>query len=537
MKNLFTLTLCFLTLSLTAQETITYPYNPDANGDTLIGISDVLETISIYGSEFLPSDIMVGDTSLYNWIQLLNQTLINQQAIIDILQADLESQETQLDSTMIANMISAAGGFGSGGGCNWQFPEGLDGEAVTFNPIESSYIVPENKRLYIIQNGTPNGTHDVFINGTFIELDHVNSNPLILDQNDEIYVPPNSGGSGFMNGILVDAENTLEPIWLLESFQQGYGVYQVPEGKILVVLYTDDIENLILNGFNTHLSGNAYLPFFIPELTNINSSTFNGRLHGYLVDEDYFADCGGGESNEGGLLNTEFGDTEHHRFFELEWEQQINGSGYFTPLQFENDGIFRITGGNSTINLIVVPDSIPEEQFSNDNLAEANFFDTYWQGDNPEITMPLNSDEQLVLYGNTGVVEEGTTIGNINLFWTPLQTQINEGVVVGSGDQTSISYVEFSMEITTVVLEFEDLTDMIVCSSIESIIGNTYINLELPFVNVPDGYSIKILNDGINGSNGVLLSPIMGNDGQVKNGYLGNWTFYNGNWYTIYEPD
>ena len=93
------------------------------------------------------------------------------------------------------------------------------------------------------------------------------------------------------------------------------------------------------------------------------------------------------------------------------------------------------------------------------------------------------------------------------------------------------------MEITTVELEFEDLTDMIVCSSIEPIIGNTYINLDLPVVNVPDGYSIKILNDGINGSNGVLLSPIMGNDGQVKNGYLGNWTFYNGYWYTIYEPD
>jgi hypothetical protein len=87
MRCLLTSLLCVFTLSLTAQEPLTYPYNPDANGDTLIGVSDVLETISIYGSEFLPSDIMVGDTTLSHWIQIINQTLMNQQTVIDSLQA------------------------------------------------------------------------------------------------------------------------------------------------------------------------------------------------------------------------------------------------------------------------------------------------------------------------------------------------------------------------------------------------------------------------------------------------------------------
>ena len=111
----------------------------------------------------------------------------------------------------------------------------------------------------------------------------------------------------------------------------------------------------------------------------------------------------------------------------------------------------------------------------------------------------------------------------------------------GSGyeAEASISFVDFSQDVTTVVLEFEDLTDMIVCRLNGSVSGTTNFNIELPVENVPEGHYIKILNDGVNGqsSSGISLSPAMGNDEQVKNGYLGNWTFYNGNWYTIYEPD
>ena len=148
MKNFFTLTLCFLTLSLTAQETITYPYNPDANSDQYVAVSDVLETIATYGDQFFPEEIMVGDTTLSNWIQILNQTLSNQQAVIDSLQASLDSQDTQLDSTMIADMIAAAGGLGSGGGCDFIFPQGINGQIINHN-LSSDYTVPAGKNLYV----------------------------------------------------------------------------------------------------------------------------------------------------------------------------------------------------------------------------------------------------------------------------------------------------------------------------------------------------------------------------------------------------
>jgi hypothetical protein len=94
MRYLLTSLLCVLTLSLTAQEPLTYPYNPDATGDENIGSTDLIELLTLYGGQFLPEEIMVGDTMLSSWILILNQTLINQQLVIDsLIQANIENIE------------------------------------------------------------------------------------------------------------------------------------------------------------------------------------------------------------------------------------------------------------------------------------------------------------------------------------------------------------------------------------------------------------------------------------------------------------
>ncbi len=80
MRYLLTSLLCVFTLSLTAQEPLTYPYNPDSDNDQYVAVSDVLNTISAYGSPFSPAEIMVGDTALSEWIQILYQALQDQQA-------------------------------------------------------------------------------------------------------------------------------------------------------------------------------------------------------------------------------------------------------------------------------------------------------------------------------------------------------------------------------------------------------------------------------------------------------------------------
>ena len=88
MKHIFTISLCFLALSLSAQETITYPYNPDGDADGLVAVPDIQDLLAVYGSPFSPAEIMVGDTALSEWIQILSQALEDQQELINQLQND-----------------------------------------------------------------------------------------------------------------------------------------------------------------------------------------------------------------------------------------------------------------------------------------------------------------------------------------------------------------------------------------------------------------------------------------------------------------
>jgi len=53
MKHLLTAIACFFALSMSAQT----PYNPDSDGDNLIGINDVLDFLPYFGNEFYPEII------------------------------------------------------------------------------------------------------------------------------------------------------------------------------------------------------------------------------------------------------------------------------------------------------------------------------------------------------------------------------------------------------------------------------------------------------------------------------------------------
>ena len=60
MRLLFTVLACLFSVSITAQEqVITYPYNPDADTDSLIAVPDALEFLTIYGNEFIPEPVTV----------------------------------------------------------------------------------------------------------------------------------------------------------------------------------------------------------------------------------------------------------------------------------------------------------------------------------------------------------------------------------------------------------------------------------------------------------------------------------------------
>jgi microcystin-dependent protein len=80
MKHIFTISLCFLALSLSAQETITYPYNPDGDADGSITVPDLQDLLGNYGGAFSPSDILVDGVTL-------TTVLTNLQNSIDSLSA------------------------------------------------------------------------------------------------------------------------------------------------------------------------------------------------------------------------------------------------------------------------------------------------------------------------------------------------------------------------------------------------------------------------------------------------------------------
>ena len=85
MNRLFTLLLAASCLTAVGQVDVTYPYNPDGNADTLINVLDLQDLLVTYGQPFLPSEIMVDDSTLTSWIEQVSQTLEQQQALINSL--------------------------------------------------------------------------------------------------------------------------------------------------------------------------------------------------------------------------------------------------------------------------------------------------------------------------------------------------------------------------------------------------------------------------------------------------------------------
>ena len=65
-------------LVLAQDQTITYPYNPDADSNNNIGSPDLLDFLGIFGEEFQPEEIMIDNETLYEVIAQLQEALLNQ---------------------------------------------------------------------------------------------------------------------------------------------------------------------------------------------------------------------------------------------------------------------------------------------------------------------------------------------------------------------------------------------------------------------------------------------------------------------------
>ena len=75
MKRLVALMMCAVSLGAAAQSTITYPYNPDGNADSLIGASDIQDLLSVYGLPFSPSEIVLDGQTLTTVLTQLQNSI------------------------------------------------------------------------------------------------------------------------------------------------------------------------------------------------------------------------------------------------------------------------------------------------------------------------------------------------------------------------------------------------------------------------------------------------------------------------------
>jgi hypothetical protein len=223
------------------------------------------------------------------------------------------SSSSALDSTTIANMIAAAGG---GSAANMKFPDGIDGEFITFlfngdsipvqNPI--AYVVPMGKTLYVtnlnnylntnILVSTDNGDTAEIHRGTtnygYVSPSSQLINPIILKEGQYI-TSINSIYSSAMHGFLID-KNVTPITWTA-------GTYTVPNGKKLYITnYFGEVQsnsgNLYIDSVRI-ISGSVWNPMSYPIGANANQiiDPGNGTFNGYLVDENYFTNSASGNNN------------------------------------------------------------------------------------------------------------------------------------------------------------------------------------------------------------------------------------------------
>ncbi len=99
MRTLFSLALISLCCSFSAQESITYPYNPDGDVDGTIASPDLLDILGVYGGEFSPSEIQIDGVNLLQVIQDLQNQIASIQLIdVNYVEATLSALQQEIDN-------------------------------------------------------------------------------------------------------------------------------------------------------------------------------------------------------------------------------------------------------------------------------------------------------------------------------------------------------------------------------------------------------------------------------------------------------
>ena len=201
-----------------------------------------------------------------------------------------------IDSSFAANVSSGMGG----GGCDYDFPEGLDGDPIIVDVI-AGYTVPSGKNLYITSSKADASGVRLTIGGIKAIDAGNNGSPMIANSGDIVNWFTSTGNiptSVYCIGILVDKNPQVQII----SIDLMAGNYTVPSSKRLVLYhgYHEGATGFInVNGQLVFQAHNRPLPSFLNagDVVSLTGTPTYASAFGYLVDENYFANCGGGGSS------------------------------------------------------------------------------------------------------------------------------------------------------------------------------------------------------------------------------------------------
>ena len=239
-----------------------------------------------------------------------------------------ESANINYDSivTLLSNDSTFISSIGGGGdGCDFNYPEGLDGEGIIWDfAASASYTVPISKSLYITNIFSNDANNAFRIDGlnirkgntnnssTFFATNWANSNMLsspIIAGSGQTVVQANTGSisSGSFSGILVESDNIQIITHCLCPLQCNLTTgsnYTVPSGKKLYILnfYSDNqfgdllIDGIVIKiGYTNYDAANSiHQPIVVNsrQIVSSTSQSSQAAFNGYLVDENYFAGCG-----------------------------------------------------------------------------------------------------------------------------------------------------------------------------------------------------------------------------------------------------
>lgn len=276
---LFLLSICLVTFQLSAQELVVeYPYNPNVENDSNIGVEDLMALLASFGMDFEVEELLVDEVYLSEWLQSLSLALIQQQNEIDslgLILSELVEGDAVISPCQGENYISYHG---------YDYPVIEVGNQCWF---------AENLRSENYADGTEinnSTTPIVGINPSYLELNQPFIEHIVLGEQ----------GHYYSLGVITNDLNICPAGWGVPSYGDWLELGMTVDVNLGGYFLKDSSQwnGIDEFGFKAVPSGVAYGDFQSPDgvqyyLSNCNSypsdEDFYGEIENFMMSD--FPDC------------------------------------------------------------------------------------------------------------------------------------------------------------------------------------------------------------------------------------------------------